>query len=140
MNEKLKRTVFEQSREQNFLVEERENEYRYYSRIGKRVELNVLTSEEFINYVRKKLKEHGVKKVIPDENTLNRAYEHFVQEVRLTEKIKDVYDKMDKKVDVHKTLREDIKKEMKQYPSLPWDNILWDIAKKNEKNGVDLNE
>ena len=41
---------------------------------GRRVELNAFTSDQFIDWLERKLKEHGVTKVIPDAATLERAY------------------------------------------------------------------
>ena len=41
---------------------------------GNRVEINALSSEQLIAWLERKLEEHGVKKLIPDEETLRRAY------------------------------------------------------------------
>jgi hypothetical protein len=41
---------------------------------GKRVELNAMTSAQFINRLEGKFDEHGVTKVIPDEKTLENAW------------------------------------------------------------------
>ena len=42
---------------------------------GQRVELNAMTSQQFLDWLTGKLKEHGVEKVIPDEATLAAAYQ-----------------------------------------------------------------
>jgi hypothetical protein len=50
---------------------------------GSRVELNMFTGEQFIEFVEGRLKEHGVEKVIPDEKTLRVAWRraHLVRRV-----------------------------------------------------------
>ena len=46
---------------------------------GKRVELNALTSRQFIDLIERKLAEAGVRKVIPPKNDLEAAYRLFVR-------------------------------------------------------------
>ncbi len=41
---------------------------------GQRVELNMFTGPDFISYVEQKLDEHGVEKVVPDDETLGAAW------------------------------------------------------------------
>jgi hypothetical protein len=48
---------------------------------GRRVELNAFLSRPFVNWIEAALKEHGVKKVIPDQDVLAEAYaEAFVRQ------------------------------------------------------------
>jgi len=56
--------------EANFLVEGG----RPGSWHGKRVELNAMTSGQLVDWLEKKLKDVGVKKVVPDADVLKRAY------------------------------------------------------------------
>jgi hypothetical protein len=46
---------------------------------GQRVELNAMTSEDFIEFVERKLQEHCIKKVNPDKDVLNDAYCAFAR-------------------------------------------------------------
>jgi predicted GNAT family acetyltransferase len=41
---------------------------------GRRVELNALASDELVAFIERKLKKHGIAKVIPDTDTLEAAY------------------------------------------------------------------
>ncbi len=41
---------------------------------GQRVELNMFTGPHFIEFVERKLQEHGVEKVVPDDQTLADAW------------------------------------------------------------------
>jgi hypothetical protein len=45
--------------------------------LTERVELNALSSDRFIEMIERKLKEHGVEKVIPDDSVLGEAYQAF---------------------------------------------------------------
>ena len=66
--------------ELNFLVEANKSGYDPKSKsyehrwTGKRVELNAMTSRQFIDWLEGKLKQHDVEKVIPDEETLAQAW------------------------------------------------------------------
>jgi hypothetical protein len=49
------------------------------TRSTRRVELNAMTSPQFISFVERKLNEHGVKKIVPEDNDLADAYRMFVR-------------------------------------------------------------
>jgi hypothetical protein len=46
--------------------------------VGQRVELNAMTSDEFVAFVQAKLTEHGAIKVVPDAETLAEAHAAFI--------------------------------------------------------------
>ena len=46
--------------------------------LTRRVELNALTSDQLIAFIEAKLKEHGIKKLIPKADRLRNAYRLFV--------------------------------------------------------------
>jgi hypothetical protein len=50
---------------------------------GQRVELNAMTSAQFIEFVERKLQDHGVAKVVPDDETLRGAWERAVRVGRM---------------------------------------------------------
>jgi hypothetical protein len=41
---------------------------------GRRVELNAMGSQQFIDFLERKFQQHGVKKVVPDQKSLENAY------------------------------------------------------------------
>jgi DNA topoisomerase VI subunit B len=43
-------------------------------KVGQRVELNAMTSDQFVAFVERQLKEHGARKVVPDAELLGRTY------------------------------------------------------------------
>lgn len=81
----LKNLVIERgatSDEQDYLVEkvkaETEGKKIRYTTFGQRVELNVLTSAQLMALITSKLEAHGVRKLIPDADTLAKAYRRAV--------------------------------------------------------------
>ena len=48
--------------------------------LTRRVELNAFASDKFIEWIERKLKQHGIKKLIPDESTLSLAYRRIRQQ------------------------------------------------------------
>src|SRR5207244_3309045 len=58
-------------READFLVHRRTSSTSW---VGERVELNAMTSQQFIEFLERKLGAHGVAKVIPDAAMLADAY------------------------------------------------------------------
>jgi hypothetical protein len=59
---------------------------------GQRVELNAMTSRQLVDFVERKLKQHGIGKVNPDDDTLAEAYEMFVKSDRLAKAFKEMQD------------------------------------------------
>jgi hypothetical protein len=98
---------------------------------GMRVELNAFTSDRFIAWLERKLKAHGVKKIIPNAKTLADAYRravmlHLVNE-GLDELEADAREVSDK-VKVPKTLATQIAARLKKNPALAWDAAVAAIA------------
>ncbi len=56
----------------------------------KRVELNAFASDDLIEWIEKKLAEHGVEKVIPDDDTLEKAYRRAAKAAYINKRIKDL--------------------------------------------------
>jgi hypothetical protein len=71
---------------------------------GPRVELNAMTSRQLIDFVENKLREHGIKKVIPEKDTLEKTYRMFAASDRLSE----AYDEMSEKLEKDEAAKEAI--------------------------------
>ncbi len=96
---------------------------------GERVELNMLTGPQFIEFVTEKLDQHGVEKVIPDEGTLRAAWEraHLVQ--RINKLIADMYQQEKHKIPgLPDDLTERIRDDLDADPTQAWDEALWGIV------------
>ena len=72
--------------ELEFLVQGRKGGKWY----GRRVELNAMTAPQFVEFVHGQLEAHGVEKVVPDEQTLERAYQHVKKRNALMQKVEEL--------------------------------------------------
>ncbi|MFH1743229.1 MAG: DUF2399 domain-containing protein [bacterium] len=97
---------------------------------GERVELNSMTSEQFIQFIERKFEEHGVEKFVPETEVLEQTYKRAC---RLTaiEKAMAEADRefQDDKVDIPDELGNSVKR-MIEGKSQSWDDTVWDLAKK----------
>jgi len=115
--------------EQNGATEEEIAILHHGSRVGERVELNAMTSDQFIAWLERKLKKHGVKKLVPDRQTLAAAYQRAV----FLQRMKEEGNKLRKKISgqaisVPANLERSVRKELKGSPDLSWDEAIWRLA------------
>jgi hypothetical protein len=94
---------------------------------GRRVELNAFTSDQFVEWLERKLKEHGIAKVVPDQATLEIAYRRAAGIARC----QDILDKAISEVDsytagltIPKKLRTLLNKKLVASPTMAWDDAL----------------
>jgi hypothetical protein len=100
---------------------------------GQRVELNALTSPQFIAFLERKLKEHGVRKVVPDKTVLRDAYRraYFAHEVNA--EIKKVFAAVKARADktaISKDLAKQVETYLKRHPAMSWDAVVSFLAAK----------
>lgn len=96
---------------------------------GRRVELNAMTSDQFIDWLEGKLRDAGVAKLIPDGETLADAFERasFLQAVN--EKAREIERKLaGQKIDIPDDLDERIQAKLTESPETSWDEAIWRIA------------
>ncbi len=96
--------------------------------VHQRVELNAMTSEQFVAFIKRKLTEHGVEKIVPSKQTLDKAYQLFERSRRLEE----TFDKMAKALETADARApNDIKKRvteiMRKRPTLRWDAAVKEV-------------
>ena len=99
--------------------------------VHQRVELNAMTSEQFVAFIKRKLAEHGVEKIVPSKQTLDEAYQLFERSRRLEE----TFDKMATDLEtVDARAPRDIKKRvteiMRQRPTLRWDAAVKEVLER----------
>lgn len=103
---------------------------------GERVELNAMTSEQFIEWLERKLTEAGIEKLIPGNETLVAAYRRAV----FLQRMQEAQDKLRKQIleqsiEVPDSLTSMVHDELKDSPDLAWDEVIWRIA----ANGTEAN-
>jgi hypothetical protein len=98
---------------------------------GRRVELNAFASGDFIAWIESKLKEHGIQKVIPDEETLKTAYQRAygisLLKQRLDALMPQVFEEA-QRVAIPETLAAELAQRLKENPAQPWDAVLGKLA------------
>jgi Topoisomerase 6 subunit A/Spo11, Toprim domain len=93
--------------------------------VHERVELNAMTSEALITMIERKLKAHGIKKVIPDDKLLDKTYRTFHRSNELREEFEDLVSDFEaSKIKVPKNLKARVQAILKKEPDLRWDEAL----------------
>lgn len=96
-----------------------------------RVELNAMTSPQFIEFIEAKLKKHGVAKIVPPHAVLAIGYHRSVYECLREEALKKLEGELRKRADAitaPKTLDKQVRAKLKQFPSWRWTAAVSDIA------------
>lgn len=108
---------------------------------GKRVELNAMSSEQFIEFVERKLKEHGVEKIIPNQGILENAYRRAYQLAEIEKTIrKELKANRQNKIEVPDDLEDTIRERFKKHDSLSWDEAIRDIVRRTAHHRSSLGE
>lgn len=99
--------------------------------MSRRVELNAFTSNDFIDWIESKLAEHGVKKIIPNDDTLEQAYRRAAQVTYVNghiEEIEDAAKEHAEGVTVPDDLAEQVRKRLEEDAHLPWDDVIAELV------------
>ena len=96
---------------------------------GKRVELNAMTSEQFLEFLERKFEEHGVHKVVPDRKTLESVFVHACRIRELSSRMETVVDEINEmEVTPPETLLQDVQEKLKNNSFMPWDSAVAGMA------------
>jgi hypothetical protein len=93
----------------------------------RRVELNAMTSDQFVAFLKRRLIECGAQKVIPDSMTLEEAYRRSLVQRQLkdeAERLRAQAEQDAKAADVPADLEEQVQQLMNDDPCLSWDRAL----------------
>jgi hypothetical protein len=102
---------------------------------GQRVELNQFTSGDLVKWIESKLEESGIKKVVPDKDTLADAYRRAAQVDLLrnaTEEIMMTTRRQVEAMSIPKNLEKRMRKILKDNPMLSWDEAVAEVASEQE--------
>ena len=101
---------------------------------GKRVELNAMDSGQFVEWLEGKLKEHGVEKVVPGQEILDKAYTRAYKLVRIEEEIFKTFERYKNEVVSPPEDLADVVSSKINESVLAWDDAIKDIAFQNRLN------
>jgi hypothetical protein len=90
----------------------------------RRVELNAMTSPQFLEFVESKLQENGIGKVMPDEDLLSEVYISMEKGRRLAEAAKGLKPEIDENVPVPEDLFQRVYALLEEEPAIRWDNAV----------------
>jgi hypothetical protein len=96
---------------------------------GKRVELNAMTSDQFVTCLENRLIQHGVEKVIPTPNILARAYQRAVRTKAINARLAELQADITRQPTViPHNLPARVSDVLREHPELSWDATLWKIV------------
>jgi hypothetical protein len=99
--------------------------------LKQRVELNAMTSPQLVAFIERKLTEHGIKKLVPDDETLEDAYKRMRLQAIVQAHIDELIKNLDEDEDTLKApddLRAKIEACQAKRPELRWDAIVKHVA------------
>ncbi len=102
--------------------------------LEQRVELNAFASDDLIAWIEGKLEEHGVSKVIPEEDCLASAYRRALEQAFVQMKIDEVIDEAEKlgeDAEGPQGLRAKVAERLNKDSATTWDEIVRDLAIQN---------
>ena len=85
---------------------------------------------QFIEWIERMLREHGIGKVVPDNDKLAAAYRRAVFLQRMQEEEEKLREAISKEsIVVPDALESMVREELTEEPELSWDGAVWRIAK-----------
>lgn len=99
--------------------------------LHRRVELNAMASDQLVAFIEGKLNEHGIGKIIPDDETLASAYRRMRRQVAVQAKIDKTLEEFgdeDEGLPVPTDLRARIEKQLQKDRATSWDKVVREIA------------
>lgn len=95
---------------------------------GERVELNAMTSDQFLSWLRQRLDDLGVAKMVPAEEALRAAYRHALQRAHIQKAIDEANDNYDRSdVKIPDALTDEVRQRI-EGTSSAWDDAIFEIA------------
>jgi hypothetical protein len=102
-------------------------------RSTRRVELNAMTSPQFVAFVERKLIEHGVAKIVPDQKLLVEVYAGIERGQRLEEAVEEL-DEIDMDdCKPPKDLEQRVRKILEKHPAMRWDAAIERIVDEHRR-------
>jgi hypothetical protein len=93
--------------------------------LNERVELNAMASDDLVAMIERKLEDYGLKKVVPDEDVLAKAY----RAIHRSRELRKEFEKMESKfkesrIEVPRNLKHQVRAELDENDDLRWDDAI----------------
>jgi hypothetical protein len=99
----------------------------------RRVELNALSTPQLLKLIEDKLTEHGIKKVVPEDDVLAEAYRNWIEYDQVKAEINKLIAKLRGemgKIPLPDDVREQVEQYLKDHPTESWDEAIKVIARR----------
>jgi hypothetical protein len=91
----------------------------------RRIELNAMTSPQFVDYLESKLKAAGIKKIVPNKMLLGETYRFYTRSCKAERIIKPQLKKLESlEVPVPRDLEKRVHAYLKKHPTVRWDAAI----------------
>jgi hypothetical protein len=108
---------------------------------GQRVELNAMTSDQFVDWIERRLAEHGVVKVIPPAETLVKAYRLATRTKAINEELARIQEHIHEgPIEIPDDLQDQVTAVLAEHPELSWDAAVWKIVSAAESSTIPTEE
>jgi hypothetical protein len=110
---------------------------------GNRVELNAMTSRQFIDFLDQKFKEHEVEKVIPDDAVMIRHARRVLEGMLAEKALEESRERIAKEAAEKKLpdeLRQLVEQKIRRYPALSWDFAVANIVERRDEKDAETEE
>jgi hypothetical protein len=88
-----------------------------------------MASDLFVEWLERKLKEHGIKKLVPGHQALTAAYRRAVFLQRVQEEVAKLRKVIaEESIEVPNGLARTVRAELRDRPELAWDDVVWQLA------------
>jgi len=111
---------------------------REFLKSGQRVELNAFTSADFIAWIEGKLEQHGIKKVVPDAETLKHAFRRAYRISDLNRQIEEAHEEAADRAEeakIPRGIRKQVTDALAENPEEAWDDVVARIAEERLELG-----
>jgi hypothetical protein len=99
--------------------------------VGHRCELNEFASADLVRWIEGKFKEHGIRKVVPDQEVLEATYRRAFQTNRLEERLEEIAEEVHQEAEEAKlpaNLRKKVREALKRNPEKSWDTVITELV------------
>jgi hypothetical protein len=93
----------------------------------KRVELNAMSSRQFIDFIERKLEEHGVEKVIPEAELITSHARRLIEQKLIHDAVEKMRDRIAdeaQQTDLPDDLADRVSAVLEEQPELSWDQAV----------------
>ena len=99
--------------------------------VGQRVELNAFTSGDLITWLEAKFEEHGIRKVVPDSDTLGNAYRRALETETINRQVAKFCEETREEVEeaeIPNDLECRVRDRLATSPTMSWDQVVSGIV------------